>query len=248
MLVERVQDASRIDAILFQLAPLDASVIDHLPASCRLLQRVGLGLDTVDLAVAADRGVEVKNSGNYCTEEVAVHALSMLLSLHRQLDATQCRLLAGHWTPQPPQPIERLSELALGIIGFGQIGQKLAQLAQPLVKQVIYHDPAVTPKHSSCESVDLETLLRSSDLISLHCPLLDATRDLINRKHLALLKPTAILVNVARGALVDSFALAEALGEGKLAAAGLDVFEPEILPEDSPLRQLENVILTSHTA
>jgi len=247
-LVDQIQKAERIDAVLFQLAPLDRDVIDLLPDDCRLLQRIGIGLDTVDLERASQRDIAVLNTPDYCVEEVAVHAMSVLLSLHRQLNSTQQRLLAGQWSDRPPRTIERLSTLTLGLLGLGRIGRKLGEWMRPLVKQVIFFDPHVTQLPPWAEAVTRDELFKQSDLLSLHCPLVPETRHVIGEQSLRQMKPTALLANAARGGLVDALALAVALAEDRLAGAGLDVFEPEVLADDSPLRTVKNVILTSHTA
>ena len=246
-LLRRIATAPRIDGVLFQLAPLDAGVINQLPDTCRLLQRVGTGLDTVDLEAAAARGVTVRNTPDYCVEEVAVHTMAMLLSLHRQLDATQQRLRAGEWSDRTPRPIWRLSTLTLGVVGLGRIGRRLADRMRPLVRRILFHDPAVVDASDWAQSVSIEGLLREADFVALHCPLNDETRHLIDSDALRLMKPTAILINAARGGLIDAQALALALDEGRLGGAGLDVYEPEILPPDSPLRSCQNTILSSHT-
>lgn len=247
-LLERIVAAPRIDAVLFILAPLDSDVIDALPSSCKLLQRVGTGLDTVDLDSSQRRGMMVKNTPNYCIEEVAVHATSMILSLHRQLDTTQRMLLDGKWSSLCPKPLERLSTLTLGLVGLGRIGRRMAETMRPLVGRVVYHDPLVKEAPDWAQHVALDDLFQQSDLISLHCPLTPDTHHLIGTRTLSLMKPTAILVNVARGGLIDPAALAAALNEERLAGAGVDVYEPEVLPADSPLRSCRNAILTSHTA
>lgn len=247
-LLKRISQAPRVDAVLFQLAPLDAAAIDALPDTCKLLQRMGIGLDTVDLGKAAERGIAVRNTPEYCLEEVVVHSMAMLLSLHRQLAATQRRLLDGQWVDRSPGPIQRLSTLVLGIVGLGRIGRRLAEQMRPLVARVLYHDPQASQPPAWAQSATFEELLRQSDLLSLHCPLTPDTRHIINARALQLMKPTAVVVNTARGALVDPEALAAALNEGRLAGAGLDVYEPEVLPGNSPLRTCKNTLLTSHTA
>jgi D-3-phosphoglycerate dehydrogenase / 2-oxoglutarate reductase len=247
-LLERIRSAERIDGVLFMLAPLTTEVINALPSTCKHLQRVGIGLDTVDIPTASARGITVANTPDYATEEVAVHATAMILSLHRQLDATQKYLLSGGWRITSPAPITRLSTLTLGLIGLGRIGHKLADLMRPMVKEIIFSDPAVPTAPLGMRKVELNDLLQTSDIVSLHCPLLPNTRNLINTASIERMKKSALLINVARGALVDADALAEALQQGKLAGAALDVYEPERLPANSPLRLLSNVILTSHTA
>jgi D-3-phosphoglycerate dehydrogenase / 2-oxoglutarate reductase len=247
-LLERIGAAPRIDAVLFGPAPIDAQVIDALPTTCKLLQRIGIGMDNVDERRARQRGIVVRNTPDYCVEEVAVHAMAMLLALHRQLDATQHVLRSGRWQSVPPQPLERLCTLTLGIVGLGRIGRRLAETMRPLKVRIVYHDPAATDPPDWIESLGLDDLLRRADLVSLHCPLTEENRHMIDARTLALMKPTAILVNVSRGGLIDSAALAAALDAGRLAGAGLDVYEPEVLPADSPLRHCQNTILTSHTA
>lgn len=246
--LERIKNAERIDGVLFVLAPLPREVIEALPGECKVMQRVGIGLDSIDLEAARERGIRVDNTPDYAIEEVAVHAMGMLLSLHRQLGATQKFLLQGNWRVMPPAPVERLSTLTLGLIGLGRIGRKFAQCMEPLVKEILYFDPAVQDAPDGTQSVELDELFARSDFVSLHCPLLPQTRGIVNERTLALMKPTSILINVARGALLEVEPLAAALKTGQLAGAAIDVFEPEILPEKSPLRDLENVILTSHTA
>jgi D-3-phosphoglycerate dehydrogenase len=247
-LLARIHQAERIDGVLFVLAPLTAKVIAALPSSCKHLQRVGMGLDTVDIEAVLATGLTLSNTPDYATEEVAVHAMAMILSLHRQLDTTQQYLLAGNWRITPPSPVLRLSTLSLGLIGLGRIGRKLAALMRPMVGKLYYSDPADPSAPEGAERCDLEELLKKSDIVSLHCPLLPSTRKLMNARTIGLMKSNALLINVARGGLIDTEALVDALKHSRLAGAGLDVYEPEVLPADSPLRSLDNVILTSHTA
>jgi D-3-phosphoglycerate dehydrogenase len=157
-------------------------------------------------------------------------------------------LASGKGSVRPPQPIERLSTQTLGLVGLGRIGRKLAAYMRPMVKNVIYHDPAVIEPPDGLCAASLDDILRQSDIISLHCPLLPDTRNLMNRAALERMKPGALLVNVSRGALVDAVALHEALVARQIGGAALDVFDPEVLPQESPLHALNNVILTSHTA
>ena len=247
-LLARIRASERIDGVLFVLAPLTSEVIAALPPSCKHLQRVGIGLDAVDIEAVRQRGISLANTPDYATEEVAVHAMAMILSLHRQLDSTQRFLLAGNWRITPPSPICRLSTLTMGLIGLGRIGRKLATFMKPLVKDICYFDPGCPSAPDGVESCELESLLRRSDIVSLHCPLLPDTRKLMDSRTIGMMKHDALLINVSRGGLIDVEALSEALRNSRLAGAGLDVYEPEILAADSPLRTLNNVILTSHTA
>ena len=247
-LMAAIRSTPRIDVLMFCIAPIDAEVIDALPDSCTLLQRMGTGLDNVDLNHAATRGKIVRNTPQYCVEEVAVHAMAMMLALHRQLRATQERLLNGEWSGQTPKPIHRLSTATLGVLGFGRIGRKVGELMRPLVQSVIYYDELSAAEIDWAVRVSFDDVLQRADLVTVHLPLTPEPRHIVNRETIAAMKDTAILINAARGALVDPDALAAALNEGRLGCAGLDVFEPEILPADSPLRTAEHILLTSHTA
>ena len=163
-LLARIRSSERIDGVLFVLAPLTSEVIAALPPSCKHLQRVGIGLDTVDIEAVRQRGFSLSNTPDYATEEVAVHAMAMILSLHRQLDSTQRFLLAGNWRITPPNPISRLSTLTLGLIGLGRIGRKLATLMKPLVKDICYFDPGYPSPPDGVESSELESLLRKQSI------------------------------------------------------------------------------------
>ncbi len=247
-LLDRISRTPNIAGVLFILAPLTAKVIGALPPTCKHLQRIGIGLDNVAMDVAKARGITVNNTPDYATEEVAVHAMAMTLSLHRQLGTTQKALAGGAWRIQSPTPIKRLSELTVGLVGLGRIGARFAAMIRPLVKSVSYFDPFVSTPPEGLTSATLEEVLSASDIVSLHCPLTAETKGLMNAVRLAAMKPTALLINVSRGALVDAVALHAALANGIIAGAGLDVYEPEVLPPTSPLHGLDNIILTSHTA
>ena len=247
-LIDAIRAQERIDTLLFCIAPVDAAVIDELPESCTLLQRLGTGLDNVDIPYAESKGLIVRNTPNYCLEEVAVQVTANLLALHRQFPAVEAALREGGWTAKPPIPIHRLSTQTLGIAGFGRIGRKLGEIMKLLVKRIIYFDTYPGEPVDWAESVSFDELLQTSDLISIHMPLTDETRDIINKDTLSKMKETALFVNAARGALVNPVDISDALNNGVIAGAALDVFEPEILLADSPLREARNLILTSHTA
>ena len=247
-LEKAIKSTPRIDALMFCIVPVDAQIIGLLPETCRLLQRNGTGLDNVDLEAAAERGMTVRNTPRYCVEEVAVHAMGMLMALHRQMPATQARLLDGGWGGKTPRPTHRFSTQRLGVLGFGRIGRKLAELMWPLVRDVVYYDEVAADGIDWAARVTAEELLRAADLISVHLPLTPETRGIINHDTIATMKESAVLVNAARGGLVDSEAMAAALNEGRIGGAGIDVFEPEIPPDDSPLRSAPNILLTGHTA
>ena len=245
------QDADAIVSISVQV-PITSRVI-HLLDRCRCIVRAGVGTDNIDLATASERGIVVNNVPDYCTADVADHTVAMILALVRRLPFLDRFVRGGGWlySVQFTGPVPRLATLKLGLVGFGRIARRVAQKMAPMVERVLAHDPfvdhaEVAPYGVRMES--LEALLVGSDILSLHLPLLPATRHLVGAEQLALLKPSAVLVNTSRGGLVDQDALARALREKRLAAAALDVLEEEPLSFDNPLAVLENVLFTPHFA
>jgi D-3-phosphoglycerate dehydrogenase len=205
----------------------------------------------VDAPAATAAGILIGHVPFYCTEDVATHAIALLLGCVRDLVPTHRKLAGGGWDVNPPDKIWRLSGRTLGLVGFGQIGQAVAHRLSGWGLTLLATDPFVEPERAQAlgvRLVELETLLRVSDYVSLHVPLLPETRHLINASTLALVKPGAILINTARGPVVDPNALLAALNDGRLASAGLDVFEEEPLSPDSPLRRHPRVVLTDHAA
>ncbi|HUG20171.1 MAG TPA: C-terminal binding protein, partial [Planctomycetaceae bacterium] len=231
--------------------PFTERVLDRM-TECLLIQRVAIGFDSVDVEAATERGIIVSNSAGYCTEEVAVQALAMLLACNQQIPWHQQNLRKGKWYVVPDPPTERLSEQTLGIVGLGRIGGMLCRRAKHLVARVLAYDPYLTSEQFAeigAEQVDFETILAESDLLSLNCPLTAETRGLIDAEALSKMKPTAVLVNTARGPVVEIDALYDALANRRLRGAGLDVYpiEPPPLPLHS-LFSLPNVITTPQSA
>ncbi len=247
---EVIQKCARADVLLVQWAPITRRVLEMLPQA-RGVVRYGIGVDNIDVQGAKQLGRMVSNVPNYCQEEVSDHAIAMMLSLARRIPHDHHQIARGGWGVGPFLPIPAFCDLTLGLVGFGSIARKVSEKAKPFRFRQIAFDP-VTPaeiftKHG-VERVDRDTLLRSADIISLHCPLLPETRHMINAESIAKMNPGAILVNTARGPLVNEADLVNGLKAGKISGAGLDVFEKEPLPADSPLRALPNVVLTSHAA
>jgi len=217
-----------------------------LPA-CRVVGRYGVGLDTIDLVTAAELGIAVVNVPDYCTDEVADHALGLILALTRGIVPLDRGVQAGTWDFRLAGRVRRASSQRLGVIGLGRIGSALARRALALGYDVVGTDPR-GPRDSGVPTVPLEELLASSDVVSIHAPLDSTTRHLIDARTLALMRPTAIVVNTSRGGLVDHDALVDALRAGTLAGAALDVLEREPIPGDDPLIGMPNVVLSPHAA
>jgi D-3-phosphoglycerate dehydrogenase len=238
------------DVVLNQFSQLTARVIESLDR-CRGIVRYGVGVDNVDVEAASRRGIPVCNVPDYGTDEVSDHAITLLLAVSRKLVTLARCVQEGVWSVEPAKPVGRLRGRTLGIIGLGRIGTMTAAKAQAFGIRAIAHDP-LRPMHYFAERnvgrATLDELLQTSDYVSLHAPLSAETRHLIDERALGLMKPTAFLVNTARGGLVDGAALARALRSGQIAGAALDVTEQEPIPRDSPLLGLENCLITPHAA
>jgi D-3-phosphoglycerate dehydrogenase len=224
-------------------------VMDALP-HLRLIARWGVGYDMIDADAATERGNAVVNTPTSCVEEVAEHAIALLLACGRGLVWSHERMRAGGYV-FPSFPIRRISGQTLGVVGCGRIGSKVARRAIGLGLRVIAYDkyrPDRELRELGVEPRSFDDVLASADYVSLHVPLDRTTRHLIDAAALAKMRPEAYLVNTSRGAVIDQEALVAALRAGRLAGAGIDVFEQEPLPADHPLRSLEHVVLTPHVA
>jgi D-3-phosphoglycerate dehydrogenase len=239
------------DYVLTQFAPVNARVIAAMDRA-RLIVRYGIGVDNVDLGAAAARGIPVCNVPAFCLDEVADHTLGLVLACTRQLPANALSVREGGW--QLAVPLDRmrtLRDLTVGLVGFGRIGREVAARLRALKCRLLAYDPNHDTGDAArlgVEAVGLDDLLAASDVVTLHCPSTPETRKLIGREALAKMRPGAALVNVARGDVVETGALVDALRSGRLAAAALDVLDPEPPPADSPLRSMPNVLLTAHVA
>lgn len=255
---ELIDRAQGMDALLASTREaLTPRVLAHIP-SVKVISRYGVGLDNVDLDAATENGIVVTHYPGYCTSEVADHALALILALNRRIVELDRDLHHGAWSKHRATttsilrgPVQPLRELTLGIVGFGRIGQAVARRAAPFGLRILAADPYIAPQtftEAEVEGVALDDLLRQADIVTIHTPLTKETRGMINAPKLALMKPAAVIVNTARGPIIDLAALAAALRAGQLAGAGLDVVDPEPLPEESPLYSFPNVILTPHAA
>jgi D-3-phosphoglycerate dehydrogenase len=247
-LISLVSDA---DAVITQFAPIKADVIGAMQKA-RVIVRYGIGVDNVDLDAARAKGIPVCNVPDYCIDEVADHTLAFILASTRQVVLNSNRVVAGRWgLATPLDQMRALRDLTVGVVGFGRIGREVVARLRAFKCQVLVHDPVVSAaevEKSGAKAADLVQLFSSSDVVTLHCPSMAQTRGMINRTSLNQMKPGVILINVARGDLVDSAALTEALEKKHVAIAALDVFAPEPIPADHPILKLENVIVASHIA
>jgi D-3-phosphoglycerate dehydrogenase len=238
--------AGDADAILNTYLPWSADSIAHLDR-CRIIARYGIGFDNVDLTAARDAGIVVTNVPDYSVEEVATHALALILAALRKVVAADAAVRAGQWTVDNFRPIRRLSTLTIGLIGYGRIARRIASPLQALGADIIAHDPYLEAGPDMPPLLSLEAVLRQADVISLHLPLSDETRGLFGADTLGAVKEGAILVNTSRGPLVDLEALRNALETGRLSAAALDVFDIEPV-DPARIAGIPNLIATPHMA
>lgn len=238
--------AADADAVLVRETPLPAGTLDRMPR-CRVIVRYGVGTDNIDLAHAARLGIAVANVPDYGVDEVAEHALALYLAVKRRVFERDAAVRAGRWGDVRRTPIRRTRGGTLGLVGAGRIGRAFLDRARPLgFARVLVHSRDDVPE--GCERADVDTVCREADLISLHLPLTPDTRGLIGRERLALMKPTAIVVNTARGGLIDEDALAEALRGGRILGAGIDVFAREPVDPSNPLLSAPGCVLSDHAA
>jgi len=247
-LLEHGRDAA---AIVTLDEPLTARVIAGLPG-CRVISRFGIGVDKIDLNAATAAGIVVTNVPDYCVDEASDHALALLLAVSRRILTLDRSVREGFWdTAAVAGPVRRLRGQRLGVLGFGRLGRSFAGKVAALGFEVVVHDPFVPDdaiEASGARPLGLDELIATSNALSLHVPLTPETRHLLNAGRIASMPPGAVVVNTSRGGLIDEAALIVALREGRLFGAGLDVFETEPPPLDSPLLALPNVVVTSHSS
>ena len=249
---ETISRAQGAEIVLTNKTLLARDEIEALP-SLKYIGILATGFNTVDLKSANELKITVTNIPTYGTDSVAQMAFALLLSLTQRVDHHARTVREGRWTSCPDfcywdYPLIELAGLKMGIVGFGRIGRATGKLAQAFGMQVLAYDTIKIPVTDGIEVVDLDTLFRNSDVVSLHCPLTPETEKLVNRERLAVMKETAFLINTSRGPLVDGAALAAALKENRLAGAALDVLEIEPPPADNPLLRAKNCLVTPHIA
>ena len=247
-LVELARDA---DAIMTCFAQVTENVV-RAAERCIVIGRFGVGVDNIAVSTATELGIAVTYVPDYCVDEVSDHVMALLHAWNRKIALFDRSVKERGWGSQPlTMRMMRLRGKAMGIVGFGRIGQAVAVKARAFGLDILATDPVVPAEAVEAlggRMVDLPTLLAESDFVSLHTPLVDATRNLIGRKELSMMKQDAFLINAARGPLIDEAALYDALKTGTIAGAGLDVMVDNSPPHDHPLLSLDNIIITPHVA
>lgn len=246
---EILKVAKDCDALLVTYAKITAEVINGME-KCRSIGRFGIGVDNIDIDAATKAGIVVNYVPDYCIDEVSDHAMAMLMALARKITFSDKIVQQGRWEMPAVVPLARLRGRTLGLAGFGKIPQCIVPKAQAFGMNVITYDPYVSDdalKKLNVKSVNFDEMLSQSDYISVHAPLTPETENLFNADAFKKMKNDAILINTARGPLVNDQDLAAALDAGEIGGAGLDVVPVEPLPKDSPLLGRDNLILSPHT-
>jgi D-3-phosphoglycerate dehydrogenase len=246
---EVARETADADAIIVTTNPLPKSLLEQMGPRVRIIGRAGVGLDAIDLAAAMALGIAVYHCPDYATQEVATHAVAMILAVNRVIVAGD-QVARTEWTSwRKLAPVIPLHEQTVGVVGLGRIGRAVIDRLIPLVREVIAFDPYVSEAPPRVVlKPSLDALLAESDVVTLHLPLTPSSKKLIGAAQLSLMKPGAVLVNVSRGALVDENALAGMLNSERLGAAALDVLEPEPPVSGSPILTARHVLLSPHFA
>jgi len=238
------------DAIIVMYANISKEIIDSAD-NLKIISRYGIGVNNIDVKAASQKGIIVGNVGDYCIEEVSNHALSMILSSTRRLFSFNYYVKNNQWDFKLTKTPVRASKLNVGLVGFGQIAKRLAEKLDVIGYNVLAYDPFVEEKEMNSlnvKKVSMNTLLNTSDYVSLHSPLTDDTHHLIQKSSLEKMKESAVLINTSRGALIRENDLIDALNKKTIAGASLDVIENEPLRENHPFLSMDNVVLSPHAA
>nr|MDT0657189.1 C-terminal binding protein [Micromonospora sp. DSM 115978] len=239
----RAKDADALLNTYFALSAADIAGLDR----CKVIARYGIGVDNVDLAAATAAGIAVTNVPDYCVEEVALHTVALLLAAVRKVAAGDALIRAGGWGASRLGEVRRLSTLTVGLLGYGRIARLVADIVRPLAGAVVVHDPYLSVTTGGDRAVGLAELYASADVISVHCPLTEQTRGMLDARAIGAMKPGVVLVNTSRGPVVVLADLLAALRDGRVGAAALDVFESEP-PVADDLRDVPNLLVTPHSA
>jgi D-3-phosphoglycerate dehydrogenase len=240
-----IHSCKEVDGLLNQYALLTRRVLENLP-NCKVVSRYGVGVDSIDLKAATDLGIIVANVPDYCIDEVASQTIAMILTLIRKTAFFDQKVKSGQWDFRQGVPIHRIRGKTMGLIGSGRIGMEVARRISAFGVRVMAFDPYIKKTDEEIELTNLDALLKDSDFISIHCPLNESTRHLIGEKEFQKMEKKPLLINTSRGPIIDEKALIQALVEGRISGAGLDVFEKEPPDPENPLLKMENVILSPH--
>jgi D-3-phosphoglycerate dehydrogenase len=244
---ELIRACKDADGLINQYALLTRKVLERL-ANCKVVSRYGVGVDSVDLKSATDLGIIVANVPDYCMDEVSNQTISMILTLIRKTAFFDQKVKSGQWDFHLGIPIYRTRGKTLGLVGCGKIGLEVAKKILSFGVKVISFDPYLQKVPEGIELTDLDTLLKESDFISIHCPLSDSTRHLIGQREFGKMEKKPILINTSRGPIIDESALIQALVKGQISGAGLDVLEKEPPDSRNPMLKMENVVLSPHVS
>ncbi|MBM7570374.1 C-terminal binding protein [Aquibacillus albus] len=238
------------DALINQYAPISRKVIEAMPY-LKVISRYGVGVNTIDLDAATEKGISVANVPDYCMDEVSDHALALIMGCTRKVVLLNNQVKQKNWDFKVSKPIFRLRDRTVGLVGYGKIPQALAKKVKALGMNVIAFDPYFPPSIAEAQGVklvSLEQLCEQSDIISVHAPLTKGTEGMIGEAEFKLMNQETVIINTSRGPVIDEKAMINALQDGLIAAAGLDVLETEPIDPSNPLLTMDNVILTPHVA
>jgi D-3-phosphoglycerate dehydrogenase len=247
---EVAEQAKHADAILNQYAPISRRVIESLE-NAKVISRYGVGVNTIDLDAANEKGITVANVPDYGMEEVSNHTLALLLSWARKVTLLNYEVKKGNWDFKACVPIHRFNNQTVGVLGFGRIPRRFIEKVKPLGFKLAAYDPFVSAEDmasAGVQKMELDEIISEADYLSVHVPLIKDTFHLLNADRFSQMKKNAVIINTARGPIIDEKALIEALENGIIAGAALDVAEEEPISIDSPLLHMDNVIITPHSA
>lgn len=245
-----IEHAKEADALLNQYAPISKRVIDSLERT-KVISRYGVGVNTIDVDAAQAKNITVANVPDYGMEEVSNHALALLLSWARKVTLLNNEVKQGNWDFKACVPIHRFDKQTVGVLGFGRIPRRFIEKVKPLGFQTAAYDPFVSAEEMAAvgvQKMELDEIIKESDYLSVHVPLIKETHHLLNAERFSQMKKNAVVINTARGPIIDEKALIDALEQGMIAGAALDVTEEEPVSKTSPLLQMDNVIITPHSA
>ncbi len=239
------------DALIVETAQVNKKILDNM-SKCKVISRYGIGVDSIDIEAASKKGIKVCNVSDYCLDEVADHSLALILSLGRKIIRLNDSVKTGAWDAVPlAKPLYNFKKSVLGIIGFGKIPQNLYPKVLPLFKDILVYDPYIGDdliRKYNLHTATLYEIVRSSDFISIYCPLTEDTYHMFDQREFQLMKPMSFIINTSRGSIINTKALYSAIINKQIAGAGLDVLEEEPPGMENELLKLDNVIITPHAA